>query len=288
MTASMTAFSRIESETTEGRLVWEIRSVNHRFLDAHLRLPDELKSLESGCRQRIGKCLNRGRIDAGLKFERNQMKYQQASLNKSALAALQDAISQVRQILPDAAKVSPTEILRWPGVLNEPEEDFEKLHVDALQSLDKALEELVTARNREGDKMGLLISERITASRELVSRFRTELPAIENDIKQRWQQRMNELGEQVEPTRLAQEMAIMLTRSDVNEELDRLDSHFDEVDYILASTEPVGRKLDFLMQELNREANTLGSKAADLRNTSASVDLKILIDQMREQVQNIE
>jgi len=106
--------------------VWEIRSVNHRFFDAHLRLPDELKSLESGCRQRIGKCLNRGRIDAGLKFERNQAKYQQASLNKSALAALQDAISQVRQILPDAAEVSPIEILRWPGVLSEPEEDFEK------------------------------------------------------------------------------------------------------------------------------------------------------------------
>jgi len=288
MIASMTAFCRAESELAQGRLVWEIRSVNHRYLDLHLKLPEEFRSLEPGCRERVNKRLNRGRLDALLKYEAAPSAAQTLVINPAALDAIVNAVEQVRARSLDCGQVSPVEMLRWPGVIEEQQHDIQSLAQAALTSFDTALTELAETRAREGARLGQLITERIDSARQIVSDLRIALPQIELGMKQRWQRRLDELGDDVDPARLNQELAMLLTRSDVSEELDRLDTHFDEVTRVLGEKKPAGRRLDFLMQELNREANTLGSKSVDLRNTNASVELKVLIDQMREQVQNIE
>ena len=288
MTASMTAFCRTQTEMPGGSLVWEIRSVNHRYLDVHLKLPEELRVLETGCRQLLNAKLNRGRIDAILKLEQTNKSGADLVVNTEVLSALRGAIEQVRAHLDNVDQVTPCEALRWPGVLQEPAKDLESVGNTALDALGDAVAELLDSRLREGSRMQQLIRDRIDAARGIVADLRADLPDIELGIQQRWQRRLAELGEEVDPARMAQELALVLTRNDVSEELDRLETHFDEVIRVLDGTKAAGRRLDFLMQELNREANTLGSKSVDIRNTNASVELKVLIDQMREQVQNIE
>lgn len=288
MTASMTAFCRSQAEIPEGSLVWEIRSVNHRYLDVHLKLPEELKILETGCRELINDRLNRGRIDAILKLEPTRKSGTELVVNPEAVSALGDALNQISGRLDNLGTINPCDILRWPGVVQEPVSDIERLGNAAKDALDVAVTELVESRRREGSRMQELISDRISAARQIVAELRASLPDIEQGMQQRWQRRLDELEQEVDPARMAQELALLLTRNDVSEELDRLDTHFDEVTRVLGADKPAGRRLDFLMQELNREANTLGSKSVDMRNTNASVELKVLIDQMREQVQNIE
>lgn len=268
--------------------MWEIRSVNHRYLDVHLKLPEELRILETGCRELINGRLNRGRIDVLLKLEPGKKVEPEFSVNSEVVDALGKAITEIEKQVTNICAVNPFDILRWPGVLREPDSDIESLNETALKSLGEAVDELLQSRQREGARMQQLISDRIASARQIVTDLRASLPDIELNMKQRWQRRLEELGEEIEPARMAQEMALLLTRNDVSEELDRLDTHFDEVNRVLSGTKPAGRRLDFLMQELNREANTLGSKSVDMRNTNASVELKVLIDQMREQVQNIE
>ncbi len=288
MVASMTAFSRIQTQVDEGSLIWEVRSVNHRYLDTHLKLPEEIRAVEPECRTKIGAILNRGRIDAMLRFERSNSRQQGMSIDHDVLTALSRALDEVNARVPGTLSPNCCELLRWPGVLTQPESDENALHQAAVASLETAITELSETRNREGAKLASLIQERIESCRSIVTGLRDELPDIETGIRERWQRRLEELGDEVEPARLAQELALLLTRSDVSEELDRLETHFDEVSRTLGQKKPMGRRLDFLMQELNREANTLGSKSVDMRNTNASVELKVLIDQMREQVQNIE
>ncbi len=288
MIASMTAFCRSQADMAEGSLVWEIRSVNHRYLDVHLKLPDELKILETGCREVINARLNRGRIDAILKLEPTRKTGTELLINPEAISALGDALAGISSRLDNIGTINPCDVLRWPGVLQEPVSDVEKLVDVARDTLDTALTELLESRRREGSRMQALITERISTARKIVAELRASLPDIEQGMQQRWQKRLDELEQEVDPSRMAQELALLLTRNDVSEELDRLDTHFDEVERVLEADKPAGRRLDFLMQELNREANTLGSKSVDMRNTNASVELKVLIDQMREQVQNIE
>jgi len=288
MTASMTGFCRTQIDLEGCSLIWEVRSVNHRYLDAHLRLPEEFRVIETQCRSAINDRLNRGRIDAALKYEANKGENLEIDISESALDALSSALKTVEQRVSGASAPNHIEILRWPGVLRQPEADHEALNQAALTALSSALEDLVKARKREGERLAQMILDRIGESRSIVTDLRAALPDIETGIKQRWQKRLEELGDEIEPARLSQEMAILLTRSDVSEELDRLETHFEEVERVVKKSKPAGRRLDFLMQELNREANTLGSKSADLRNTNSSVELKVLIDQMREQVQNIE
>ena len=288
MTASMTAFSRLHGDYPAGRLTWEIRSVNHRYLDVHLKLPEDLRAAEPGCRERITAALGRGRIDAALRFEPVAAGERELNINKAALEALGGALDTVKESLHRVAKADPCEILRWPGILEQPETDFESLTESALELLSGGLTQLGEARRREGARLGGLIRERVDGARGIVGELRAQLPGIEEDLKTRWTRRLAELGDDVDPVRIAQEQAMLLTRADVSEELDRLDTHLGEVERVLGKKQPAGRRLDFLMQELNREANTLGSKSSDLRNTNASVELKVLIDQMREQVQNLE
>jgi uncharacterized protein (TIGR00255 family) len=288
MTASMTAFCRSQSELPDGCLVWEIRSVNHRYLDVHLKLPEQLRALESGCREQINGKLNRGRIDATLKVEPGNSISGGFAVNEAILVSLGESLALVKARIAGAGAADPCEILRWPGVLDKPDEDVDGMIENALGVLAGALDELVEVRLREGLRLQQLISDRVTAAREIVRDLKSVLPEIEMNIRQRWQRRLDELGDEVDPSRLNQELALLLTRIDVSEELDRLDTHFDEVERVLSGNRPAGRRLEFIMQELNREANTLGAKSADLRNTSAAVELKVLIDQMREQVQNVE
>ena len=268
--------------------MWEVRSVNHRYLDVHLKLPDELRSGEPLFREKVNDRLGRGRIDAALKFEPAHGVGLLSDVNKQALEALGKALDDVRAIIPHSGKVNPCDVLRWPGVLEQPATDFDSLSASAADLLGQALDDLTATRQREGQRLSALIGQRVDGARNIVTDLRAALPEIEQDMKSRWHRRLSELGDEVDAARIAQEQALLLTRADVSEEIDRLDTHLDEVQRIIHGDKPAGRRLDFLMQELNREANTLGSKAADLRNTSASVDLKVLIDQMREQVQNIE
>ena len=288
MTASMTAFSRLDGDSPAGRLTWEIRSVNHRYLDVHLKLPEDLRAAEPGCRERITAALGRGRIDAALRFEPTAASGRELNINVGALETLGRALDSVRESIHRVAKPDPCEVLRWPGVLEQAETDFESLVESAVELLTSALEQLGETRRREGARLEALIRERVDGARNIVTELRSQLPDIEADLKTRWARRLNELGDEVDPARIAQEQAVILTRADVSEELDRLETHLGEVERVLGKKEPAGRRLDFLMQELNREANTLGSKSSDLRNTNASVELKVLIDQMREQVQNLE
>ena len=288
MTISMTAFSRSEKEIANCHLVWEIRSVNHRYLDVHLKLPEDFRVLETKCRELINARLGRGRVDAILRCENYHDQNVELTINTGQLEAINDAIAKVTEVVPLAKQVNVLDVLSWPGVLNKSEVNVDERLDEVLEVLSTGLDSLVQARKREGQRLGEVINNRIEACDAMVSELRQQLPDIEVSLKQRWQQRLEEVGDNVDEGRMAQELALILTKTDIHEELDRLETHFSEVKRTLGAPKPAGRRLDFLMQELNREANTLGSKSADLRTTNTSVELKVLIDQMREQVQNIE
>ena len=288
MVASMTAYARQTGQGEWGRATWEIRSVNHRYLDLSLRLPEELRVLESSVRERIDAHVKRGKLDCTLRMEGGQRAGAPISINEDLLRQLLDACAQINQRIEQPAPVSATELLRWPGVIAGDIPDMETLGRELLALLDVALHSLVEARQREGDKLKALIAQRCSEATNRVAGLRAQLPMIMEGLKTRMFTRISELATGVDPTRLEQETALLLQKLDVAEELDRLDAHLTEVRRVLEEDKVAGRRLDFLMQELNREANTLGSKSAHLDTTGASVELKLLIEQMREQVQNIE
>jgi uncharacterized protein (TIGR00255 family) len=287
MTLSMTAFARRAAETSVGTLVWELRSVNHRYLDASLRLPDELRAIEGGVRELIAGRVHRGKVDATLKLQPKDATAA-STLDVAAARQLLAAGSEVRALAPDLAPLSAHEVLRWPGVLRVPALDADSLGNDALSLFQATLDELIAARAREGERLQALLEERLRAIETLLERLTVLLPEIARDYRARLEARLEEIRAQLDPTRLEQELVVYATRADVAEEVDRLSAHAAEVARVLKQRGQVGRRLDFLMQELNREANTLASKSVDLRLTNIAVELKVLIDQMREQVQNIE
>jgi uncharacterized protein (TIGR00255 family) len=288
MTHSMTAFARVESVGDWGRLAWEIRSVNHRYLETGLRLPEELRGLEGEVRSRIGQRLARGKVDCALRFEKGMEGETALRVNETLAAKLIDAASRLAQQIPAAAPLNPLDILRWPGVLEQQEVDQDALSRAALAALDEALRELTASRAREGAKMREIVLLRCAAMRELTTTLRAQVPTIIEGIRARHVQRLQDLAGSVDAARVEHESALLLQRLDVAEELDRLETHLEEVGRVLDQKEPVGRRLDFLMQELNREANTLGSKSAHVDTSGASIELKVLIEQIREQIQNIE
>jgi uncharacterized protein (TIGR00255 family) len=288
MTASMTAFARAEKMLDRSSLIWEIRSVNHRYLDINLKLPEELRALDTACREVVAEDLKRGRIDAILKIEKTSSGVSSTSIDTRVMESVILMLDQISNAHPGLQPAKTTDILNWPGVITENPVDAELLSERSLDGLRDALSKLNENRHREGNRLGKLIGDRVTLCREVLSSLMDNISDIQQGIKNRWQQRVEEIVENIDQERIAQEIAILLTKSDVSEELDRLVTHLDEVELQLGQTKPVGRNLDFLMQELNREANTLGSKSVDPRVTAASIELKVLIDQMREQVQNIE
>jgi uncharacterized protein (TIGR00255 family) len=287
MIRSMTAFARQELEADWGALTWELRSVNHRYLEVSLRLPDELRSLETAVRERAARRLGRGKLDCNLRYKPTQRRAALA-LDAQALDQTLAACEQIRSQLPDAAAINPLDLLRWPGVIQEESADPVPLAEAALALFDQALNELVATRDREGAQIHEILRTRLDAMEPLVTSARARLPEVLARIRDKLRLRVAELTANPDPDRLEQELAYLAQKMDVDEELDRLTGHIAEVRRVFKLAEPVGRRLDFLMQEFNREANTLGSKSADSETTKVSVELKVLIEQMREQVQNVE
>ncbi|VAX08340.1 Protein YicC [hydrothermal vent metagenome] len=288
MTHSMTAFSRTESRDDLGELVWELRSVNHRYLELFVRLPEELRALEPQVRERINKRLGRGKVDCSLRFKPAQGATARIKVNEDLVGQVMEATDQVGQLLHEAVPPSIMDIINWPGVLEMEAQDFTPIQAQASALLDQAIDSLIETRQREGTRLAELIQQRCTAMRKHIERVKELIPLVLDDVKERLRIRLNEISGELDPARLEQEMVILAQRLDVDEEMDRLCTHLDEVERVLQQGKPVGRRLDFLMQELNREANTLTSKSTNAEITQIAVDLKVLIEQMREQVQNIE
>jgi uncharacterized protein (TIGR00255 family) len=288
MIASMTGFARRESSGSWGTLVCELRSVNHRFLEAGFRLPDELRAAEGELRARLVRQVRRGKVDCTLQFRRPQGAGGALEIDAQALGRLLAAVEVVSHSLREPATVSALELLRWPGVLREDSASGEQLLAVAYAVFGATLEELVAARAREGTRLRELLEQRCAQLEALVKAVQARLPEVQAHVRARLDERVAELTASLDRERLEQELALLLQRLDVDEELERLTGHIAEVRRVIAGTEPAGRRLDFLMQELNREANTLSSKSQDLETTRTAVDMKVLIEQMREQVQNAE
>ncbi|HLA30930.1 MAG TPA: YicC/YloC family endoribonuclease [Pseudomonas sp.] len=287
MIHSMTAFARAEQAGASGTLSWELRSVNHRYLEPHLRLPEALRDLEGAVREALRNGLSRGKVECTLRFSEDSAgKPLQVDLERAA--QLVAAAQSVANLIKQPAALNPLEVLGWPGVLVADAADPQALNQSALSLFTQALSELKNGREREGAELAKLLNERLDSILELVVALRELVPQMLAGQRQKILDRCAEMQAELDPQRLEQELVLLAQKSDVAEELDRLSTHVSEVRRVLKSGGAAGRRLDFLMQELNREANTLGSKAFDTRSTQAAVNLKVLIEQMREQVQNIE
>jgi uncharacterized protein (TIGR00255 family) len=288
MIASMTGFARHEISGSWGVLVCELRSVNHRFLESGFRLPDELRAAEGEFRQRLAREIKRGKVDCSIAYRRVQGAESSLEVDPAALERLLASVREIARTLPGSHTVNVLDVLRWPGVLRDDSDDGDELLKAAHALFGGTIEELIAARAREGQRLRELLEQRCNGLEALVAHVRARLPEVHLRVRARLDERLAELKANVDPERLEQELAILLQRLDVDEELDRLTGHITEIRRVIDGNEPAGRRLDFLMQELNREANTLSSKSQDLDTTRSAVDMKVIIEQMREQVQNVE
>jgi len=289
MLHSMTGFARQAAESGVGTLTCEIRSVNHRYLDLQLRLPEELRSKESELRQQLATSLARGKVDCSLHLKRRAGGGGEVRINAELVQQLCRRAAEIGVMLRnDAAPISPFDVLRWPGVIEDQEVDAGPLFDSASRLLAATVASLAEMRRSEGARIAELLDTRCRELLSIAASIKARLPAVLDAAHRRQKERIDRLDVVADPARLETELALIAQKMDIDEELDRLESHVSEIRQALASPQPVGRRLDFLMQELNREANTLASKSADAETTRAAVDLKVLIEQMREQVQNIE
>ena len=288
MLHSMTGFARQSVETDLGTLTWELRAVNHRYLDVQFKLPDDLRPKEQVFRQRVGDELKRGKVECAFNFRRAFDESREMQLNDDLIKLVSARLKTIAAELPDADEINPIDILRWPGVIQPSEIEIEPLLAAASTLLEEALGAMSSMRASEGERIAAMLESRCTDIDALAKSVRARMPEVLDASRQKQRERIERLGVDADPERLEVELALIAQKLDVDEELDRLDSHIIEIRDTLAKDEPVGRRLDFLMQELNREANTLGSKSADTETTKAAVELKVLIEQMREQVQNVE
>ena len=288
MIKSMTAFARQPIEKDWGNGAWEIRSVNSRYLETNFRLPESFRYLEFKLREKLRKKLNRGKVDCSLRIEIEQGDSESLSIDTDLAASLLTS----HQALQKAAKIEQqpdlTRLLNWPGIIKKAEVDSEKMEKELLASMDEAIDQLIKMRAREGEGIISMIEQRVDGIAEQVSYVRQEMPVIRQWQREKITTRFEDAKIELDETRVEQELVMLAQKIDVDEELDRLDVHIKEVSRLLKKGGAVGRRMDFLMQELNREANTLGSKSISAKTTSASVELKVLIEQMREQIQNIE
>ena len=288
MIRSMTGYARAEAQGAWGRLAWELRSVNHRYLDLSLRMPEELRAIENDARQRINARLSRGKVEAGLRYSREGAQAAPVVLDEGQLKQLQLALGQVQRALGTAAAPDPVRVLSWPGVVRAESADVGPVQAAALELLDRALADFTDTREREGERLKAYLAERCAQIDALVAQVRVRLPQVRTQWVEKLRARCRDLGAEVDPARLEQEVVLAAQRLDVDEELSRLAAHLDEVRKTRSRADAVGRRLDFLMQELNREANTLSSKSQDAEITRHAVEIKVAIEQLREQVQNVE
>jgi len=288
MLKSMTAYARQQQQATWGSLTWELRSVNHRYLEITPRLPEELRQLEPQLRELIGKRLKRGKVECNLRFKANDNNNGTLDINEKAAKALLKACHQLEGHMMNAARLNPLELLQWPGVINPVTTDLKEVKQAALDLFSISLDDLISTREREGERIHEMIQSRSHTIAKLSQSIAEQRGSVQAKMKTKLQARLHELAIEPDNGRLEQELVYLAQKQDIDEELDRLNAHLKEVDDVLQRNEPIGRRLDFLMQELNREANTLGAKVSDVETSSASVELKVLIEQMREQIQNIE
>ena len=283
---SMTAFGRVERQTRWGAAMCEMRSVNHRYLEITLRLPDDLRALETMLRDRISARLSRGKVECMVRLDRQEAAEEGLAINQPLV---QQLLAAARSLpITNPAPLHPLDVLRWPGVLGRTALDLAAVTEPMLELIDATLDTVIDTRRREGERMQALILERCATVSTIAATTRRLMPEIIRNIRERYLQRARELELKLDAERLEQEILLLVQKLDVAEELDRLEAHVAEVRHVLAQEQPAGRRLDFLMQELNREANTLGSKSGNLESSNASVDLKVLIEQIREQIQNVE
>jgi uncharacterized protein (TIGR00255 family) len=284
----MTGFARQSADIAAGTMTWELRAVNHRFLEIQFRLPEELRPQEQAFKQKVASVLRRGKVDCALHFNRAFNRQDEMQLNAEMVELLGTRVTEIQNVLPNATSPAALDILRWPGVIAETELDAEPMAADAMRLLDTALQSMVEMRQSEGQRIHEMLTTRCDDIGTIAANVRQRLPEVLEAAHAKQRERIEKLDVDSDPARLEVELALIAQKLDVDEELDRLDSHVTEIRQVLDNDEAVGRRLDFLMQELNREANTLGSKSADAETTKAAVELKVLIEQMREQIQNIE
>jgi uncharacterized protein (TIGR00255 family) len=288
MTYSMTAFARQTGEFAWGSLVWEIRSVNHRYLEPSFKLPEALRMLEGELREQLRTHVARGKIECSLRLVQNATANSQIAINIPLLEQIIAASACVQERLPQAAALNPLELLAWPGVLQQAETDCDAISQAAAELFKSAVRQLVESRAREGAALRQFIAAQLDAVAAIIQATRQQMPQILLAQRQRLEARLSDLAGELNQDRIEQEIVMLAQKSDVEEELDRLQTHIKEAQRALQQREPCGRRLDFLMQEFNREANTLSSKSLTAEITLNAVQLKVLIEQMREQVQNIE
>ena len=288
MLHSMTGFARESAESALGTLTWELRAVNHRYLDVQFKMPDELRPVEQAFRQQVSERLSRGKVECSLNFRRAFDQSREMQVDEELAGLLKVRLDELSSLLSNPAPINPMDLLRWPGVVRQAEIDTGPLAAEAGKLLDRALDAMAKMRASEGERIATMIESRCADIDKLSASVRARMPEVLEATRAKQRERVEKLEVEADPARLEVELALVASKIDVDEELDRLDSHVKEIRSILGKDEPVGRRLDFLMQELNREANTLGSKSADTETTKAAVELKVLIEQMREQIQNIE
>lgn len=288
MTRSMTGFARQEQKYSWGNIIWELRSVNHRYLEPSFRIPDILRELEPKLRDAVRQALQRGKLEATLHLQLEQASEHHIGLDMDRVRQLALASRKISAQLDQAAPINPLEILNWPGVMQQPELDREAMQHAVLELFNTSLQQLIEHRTREGAELEQHLLQRLNIISEQVAHLRQRMPEIIQAQRDKLQTKIAALQVELDPERLEQEIVLLAHKADVDEELDRLDTHVIEVKHTLKQTSSLGRRLDFLMQELNREANTLSSKAVVAETTQVAVELKVLIEQMREQIQNIE
>ena len=285
---SMTAFCRKQAELEQGTLIWEIRSVNHRYLETSIRLPEAFRNLEPVIRKTVRSRAKRGKIDCTLRFRESDALPGELHLNSRILENLSAASEKIHDAYGDSRLPSSLDILRWPGVVQTEENENSDLEQEAVSLFNGTLDEFLAGRAREGEEIEIVVRERVASIREIFAEVRASMPEILAGQRQTLLENIAELQVSLEPGRVEQEVALLVNKADIAEELDRLDAHVNELERLLGAGEPAGRPLDFLMQELMREANTICSKSAAIKTTRNALDLKVLIEQIREQVQNIE
>ncbi|EKO3666658.1 YicC family protein [Vibrio metschnikovii] len=288
MIYSMTAYARKEVKGDWGTAVWEIRSVNQRYLETYFRLPEQFRGLEPVLREHFRQRLARGKVECHLRYEANPAAKSELNINEALANQVIKAANQIMHMTGELSRINPFQIMQWPGVMETPEQDMDSINKALLAGFDDAIVEFIDARGREGDNMKALIEQRLIAISEEVVKVRARMPEILQWQRERLLNKFEEAKIELDATRVEQELILLAQKSDVAEELDRLDSHIKEARNVLKKGGACGRKLDFMMQEFNRESNTLASKSISTDITASGVELKVLIEQMREQIQNIE
>ncbi|RLV58932.1 YicC family protein [Parashewanella curva] len=287
MIQSMTAYARIEHKADWGNASWEIRSVNQRYLETYLRLPDHFRSLEPVLRDKLRKRLNRGKVEVNLRNEFADASSNEIKLNQALASQLLDVANELKN-QAGQGELNLVELMKWPGLLSSDEQDIEAIGKELLSAFDSAIDQFIEARSREGDAIKTMLETRLQGIEAQVAIVREHMPQVMQWQREKLQTRLDEIQGELDPARIEQEMVLLAQKQDVAEEMDRLDAHVAETRRILKKGGAQGRRLDFMMQEFNRESNTLASKSISTEVTAAAVELKVLIEQMREQIQNVE